>query len=467
MVQDLDERVGVGPADLVRLARRSRDPQRADEALRHLLDRDGLEPVAAVAEHGHHRQRADHARQHGHELVAAAEDDRTGRKIVQAARWRAPPPRRPTWSGDSASARRRARPARSCAGSAARPSRLRDAGACSPSRGRGARSKVTPRARCSRMMPTRWMTAAQPSTAALERLGRSTSPGERSMASKPLRSRFGAAADQAAHGPGSPRRGARGSRTCRRSPCRRSRRCAASARNRSMDQSAGASAPACSVSWGPCARSWPSGRRSSAALLSWPWPALAGAARAARAAPDLSALDDAARDAFNAGEVPGAVILVGQGDRVLYRKAFGIAQPGARPGPDDPGHDLRRRLAHQGRWRRCPPCSRSWSDGKVSLDAPLGRYLQEFGGPAFREVTVRRLLTHSAGLPRPAVARRDSPRLPRGGAAAGPRRSALQPGLDLPLQRHRLHPARRAGAARERRAARPVHRAGASTGRSG
>ena len=44
----------------------------------------------------------------------------------------------------------------------------------------------------------------------------------------------------------------------------------------------------------------------------------------AQGAPDLSALDDAARDAFNAGEMPGAVILVGQGDRVLYRKAFGM-----------------------------------------------------------------------------------------------------------------------------------------------
>ncbi|MBI2014008.1 MAG: DUF1343 domain-containing protein, partial [Candidatus Rokubacteria bacterium] len=36
--------------------------------------------------------------------------------------------------------------------------------------------------------------------------------------------------------------------------------------------------------------------------------------------------------------------------------------------------------------------------GAVRLDAPLGRYLKEFGGPALEAVTIRRLLTHSAGL---------------------------------------------------------------------
>src|SRR6266478_202693 len=34
-------------------------------------------------------------------------------------------------------------------------------------------------------------------------------------------------------------------------------------------------------------------------------------------------LDTAARDAVAAGEVPGAVILVGRGERVLYRKGLG------------------------------------------------------------------------------------------------------------------------------------------------
>jgi CubicO group peptidase (beta-lactamase class C family) len=118
----------------------------------------------------------------------------------------------------------------------------------------------------------------------------------------------------------------------------------------------------------------------------------------AQEAPDLSALDDAARDAFNAGEVPGAVILVGQGDRVLYRKAFGMRSLVPHPDPLtlDTVYDvasLTKVLA------TLPAVLALVDDGKVSLDAPLGRYLHEFGGPAFREVTVRRVLTHSAGFP--------------------------------------------------------------------
>ncbi len=130
-----------------------------------------------------------------------------------------------------------------------------------------------------------------------------------------------------------------------------------------------------------------------ALAAAWP-PSLAGA----QAAPDLSALDDAARDAFDAGEVPGAVILVGQGDRVLYRKAFGMRSLVPRPDPLtlDTVYDvasLTKVLA------TLPAVLALVDDGKVSLDAPLGRYLHEFGGPAFREVTVRRVLTHSAGFP--------------------------------------------------------------------
>jgi hypothetical protein len=46
-------------------------------------------------------------------------------------------------------------------------------------------SKVTPRLRCSRMIPTRCTTALQPSTEAGSASGLSTSPGTRSIDSKP------------------------------------------------------------------------------------------------------------------------------------------------------------------------------------------------------------------------------------------------------------------------------------------
>ena len=121
------------------------------------------------------------------------------------------------------------------------------------------------------------------------------------------------------------------------------------------------------------------------------------------------------------------------------------------------GHGLRRRLAHQGAWPPCRRCSRSWttarSPGRAArpLSARVRRARLPRGDGAPRAHPQR-------GLPRPALARRDSPRLsrrPRGSSPAPT--SRYTPGLHVPLQRHRLHPARRAGAARERRAARPVH----------
>src|SRR3972149_7047421 len=39
--------------------------------------------------------------------------------------------------------------------------------------------------------------------------------------------------------------------------------------------------------------------------------------------PTLRGVDAAVQAAVSAGEVPGAVVLVGQGARVLYRRAFG------------------------------------------------------------------------------------------------------------------------------------------------
>ena len=38
-------------------------------------------------------------------------------------------------------------------------------------------------------------------------------------------------------------------------------------------------------------------------------------------------------------------------------------------------------------------------DGKLDLDAPLGRYLKEFQAPHLSWLTLRRVLTHTAGFP--------------------------------------------------------------------
>ena len=103
--------------------------------------------------------------------------------------------------------------------------------------------------------------------------------------------------------------------------------------------------------------------------------------------PDLSGLDDATRDSVAAGDVPGAVVLVGQGDRVVYRKAWGMRTLIPRPEPLTltTVYDIASLTKVVA---TLPAVLWLVERGKVDLDAPLGRYLHEFGAPAFREVTV-------------------------------------------------------------------------------
>ena len=108
-------------------------------------------------------------------------------------------------------------------------------------------------------------------------------------------------------------------------------------------------------------------------------------------------LDAAARDAVAARDVPGAVVVVGQDGSVLYRRATGSRAlvPAVEPMTIDTVFDvasLTKVVATM------PAVLALWEEGRVDLDAPLGRYLKEFAGPGFREVTIRRLLTHSSGL---------------------------------------------------------------------
>src|SRR5262245_21935034 len=174
------------------------------------------------------------------------------------------------------------------------------------------RSKVTPAARRSRMIPTRWIMAEQPSTEAGSASGSRTSPGTRSMDSKPL---------SAVSEPGRTRHRTRkpwanSARTtaCPTKPVAPVTKIRCMRGDRSMQ--------ARDFPGGPARRPrydgsmlWRAAAFLAALLL---LPALAAADSL-----DWSDLDRAALDAVAAGDAPGAVILVGQGDRILYRKAVG------------------------------------------------------------------------------------------------------------------------------------------------
>ena len=109
------------------------------------------------------------------------------------------------------------------------------------------------------------------------------------------------------------------------------------------------------------------------------------------------AVDEAVRDAVAASEIPGGVLVVGQGDQILHRKVLGWRA--TVPKPELMTADTIFDIASLTKViATAPSVLRLWEMGRIDLDAPIGRYLKEFNTAAFQDVTVTRLLTHAAGL---------------------------------------------------------------------
>src|SRR5438093_9168357 len=95
--------------------------------------------------------------------------------------------------------------------------------------------------------------------------------------------------------------------------------------------------------------------------------------------------------------MPGVVVLVGLGDEILLHRGYGCRRlvPGPAPMTLDTIFDIASLPKPLG------PTLAVMSlveRGAIQLDAPLGRYLREFRDKRFQGVTIRRILTHSAGL---------------------------------------------------------------------
>jgi uncharacterized protein YbbC (DUF1343 family)/CubicO group peptidase (beta-lactamase class C family) len=114
--------------------------------------------------------------------------------------------------------------------------------------------------------------------------------------------------------------------------------------------------------------------------------------------PDLSGIAPIVQAEIAAGRIPGAVVLVGLGDRILYRQAFGNRNLGdaSQAMTVDTVFDLASltkvvvtttavlQLAERRR---------------LELDAPAARYWPAFGANGKQSITIRELLAHTSGLP--------------------------------------------------------------------
>ncbi|MBX2875853.1 MAG: beta-lactamase family protein [Saprospiraceae bacterium] len=112
------------------------------------------------------------------------------------------------------------------------------------------------------------------------------------------------------------------------------------------------------------------------------------------------------------GKLPGIVALVAKNGRIIYHKAFGMADsPAGKPMTTDAIF----RIASQSKAITSTAVMMLWEEGKFRLDDPISKYIPAFKNPkvlqsfqyrdtsyrakpAKREITIRHLLTHTSGI---------------------------------------------------------------------
>jgi len=126
----------------------------------------------------------------------------------------------------------------------------------------------------------------------------------------------------------------------------------------------------------------------------------------------LARIDSMLTEAIEKEQVPGAVALVARNGRIVYHKAFGMAdnETGREMQPDDIF-----RIASQTKAITSTAVMMLWEEAKFSLDDPISKYIPEFAHPmvfvslneadssftaipATRPITIRNLITHTSGI---------------------------------------------------------------------
>ncbi|KDE97829.1 beta-lactamase [Mycolicibacterium aromaticivorans JS19b1 = JCM 16368] len=124
--------------------------------------------------------------------------------------------------------------------------------------------------------------------------------------------------------------------------------------------------------------------------------------------PDLPEVSKIVTEAVAANRLPGAVVVVGHGGKIVFRRAYGVRKlPGERgldgsPAPAEPMTEdtifdlasLTKPLA------TATAVMQLYQQGRLGVDDPIQKYLPEFNtgnDPKRAAVTVRMLLTHTSG----------------------------------------------------------------------
>ena len=111
----------------------------------------------------------------------------------------------------------------------------------------------------------------------------------------------------------------------------------------------------------------------------------------------LSSIPQVVEEAIRKGQTPGAVVIIGNQGKVVFRRAYGVLALDAQKLPTAPDTifdiaSLTKVVA------TTPAILQLVEKGKLSLDDPVSNYWPEFKTKNKKKITVRHLLTHYSGL---------------------------------------------------------------------
>jgi len=129
-----------------------------------------------------------------------------------------------------------------------------------------------------------------------------------------------------------------------------------------------------------------------------PLPHAQGLARTAEANDLFASIAPLVNDAIARRELPGAVVLVGLDDRVVYHSAFGnrALQPVEERMTGDTIFDIASLTKVVA---TTTSVMQLVEQGRIRLNDPVARFIPEFGRNGKERITIRQLLTHTSGLP--------------------------------------------------------------------
>jgi uncharacterized protein YbbC (DUF1343 family)/CubicO group peptidase (beta-lactamase class C family) len=134
-----------------------------------------------------------------------------------------------------------------------------------------------------------------------------------------------------------------------------------------------------------------------AALVLSGRPAAQGPARPPESSAGFAPIGPLVEAAIGRHELPGAVVLVGRGDQILYQRAFGnrAVAPSPEPMTDDTIFDLASLTKVVATTTSIMTLVEG---GRIRLNDPVMLFIPEFGRYGKHAITIRHLLTHTSGL---------------------------------------------------------------------